>query len=89
MLQYTVKHIEILGFIAAGLGTLSLLPQLIKIVLSRSTKSISLIMYIVITIDSLLWIIYGIALSLTPLIIQSSITLACAAAIIVLKLLWE
>lgn len=84
-----VKYIEILGLIAASLGTISLIPQVIKILNSRSTHSISLTMYIIISIDSILWLSYGLNLSLRPLIIQSSITLACSCLIVVLKLLWK
>lgn len=87
--HFGVKHIEILGLIAASLGTISLIPQVIKILNSRSTHSISIIMYIIISIDSILWLCYGISLSLRPLIIQSSITLTCSCLIVALKLLWK
>ena len=46
-------NIQILGFIAAILGTCSLIPQVIKILRSHSTSGISLMMYLIIAIDSL------------------------------------
>jgi MtN3 and saliva related transmembrane protein len=87
-LGWLYNNIEIVGFIAALLGTCSLVPQVIKILKSKSTVSISLIMYIIIAIDSILWLIYGLTLSLHPLIVQSCITGCCAFIVIITKLLW-
>ena len=56
---------------------------------SHSVKGISLIMYIIISVDSVLWLIYGGVLDLTPLIVQSSITFTCAFMMIIMKLLWN
>jgi len=89
LLRYISTNIEFVGFIAASLGTISLIPQAIKVFLSRSTESISMIMYVIICIDSLLWMAYGVVLSLTPLIVQSSLTLACALSITLMKFLWK
>lgn len=87
-MEFIINNIEILGFLAALLGTCSLLPQVFKILQSKNTKSISLIMYIIIAIDSSLWLTYGFALSLNPLIIQSGITGTCAVVVIITKLMW-
>ena len=88
-MEWLSNNIEILGFTAAILGTCSLIPQVIKILRSRSTSGISLIMYIIIAIDSLLWLTYGFVLSLSPLIIQSLITCCCASIVIATKILWK
>ena len=88
-MKWLFDNINMLGFIAALLGTFSLAPQVAKSFKSRSVSSLSLIMYLIISIDSLLWLIYGIVLSLTPLIIQSTITFSCAFVIVIMKLLWK
>lgn len=85
----SLEYIDIIGFIAAILGTFSLVPQVIKILKSRTTLGVSMIMYLIICIDSALWLIYGLVLSLKPLIIQSSIILICAFTIVVMKLIWK
>ena len=87
ILEWLITNTEILGFTAAVLGTFSLIPQVIKTWKSHSVISISLIMYI--SIDSVLWLIYGSVLALTPLIVQSSITFTCAFMMIIMKLLWN
>lgn len=88
-MDYIINNIQILGFIAALLGTVSLVPQVIKMWKTRSVQSISLLMYVIISIDSVLWLTYGIVLSLTPLIIQSMLTLTCALSVVVMKMLWK
>ena len=87
ILDWVITNIAILGFAAAMLGTVSLIPQVIKTWKSHSVKGISLIMYIIISVDSVLWLIYGSVLNLTPLIVQSSITFTCAFMMIIMKLL--
>ena len=89
ILEWLKYNIDILGFIAAVLGTFSLVPQVVKTCRFRSVSGISLIMYIIITVDSLLWLTYGIVLSIAPLIAQSTITFSCAFVMIIMKLLWE
>ena len=89
VLEWLIINIEILGFTAAVLGTLSLIPQVIKTCKSRTVAGISLIMYVIICLDSVLWLIYGIVLTLIPLIIQSSITFTCAFMMILMKLAWN
>ena len=89
ILEWLIANTEILGFTAAVLGTFSLIPQVIKTWTSHSVISISLIMYFIISIDSVLWLIYGSMLALIPLIVQSSITFTCAFMMIIMKLLWN
>lgn len=89
MTDYISNNIGILGFIAAALGTVSLIPQVVKMYKTHSVQSISLLMYMIISIDSVLWLIYGSVLSLKPLIIQSTLTLTCAVSVVIMKLIWK
>ena len=51
---------EIVGIIAGALSCTTFLPQIIKTWKSKSTKDVSLTMFIIATISTSLWIIYGI-----------------------------
>ena len=51
---------EIVGIIAGALSCTTFLPQVIKTWKSKSTKDVSLTMFIIATISTSLWIIYGI-----------------------------
>jgi MtN3 and saliva related transmembrane protein len=78
MINFT-KHIiayqELIGYVAAGLGAASFLSQVIKIWKSRSTKDISIAMYVMYIISLLMWLIYGIIIWSKPLIIAEIVTL--------------
>jgi len=55
-----MNRIEIVGILAGALSCTTFLPQVIKTYKSRSTKDVSLVMFIIATISSALWLIYGI-----------------------------
>jgi len=77
---------EIIGYFAASLTTLSFLPQAAKVIKTRDTKSISLIMYILFSAGVALWLVYGILLGNLPIIIANAVTLALALVILYFKL---
>lgn len=55
-----INYVEMIGCLAAILGTLSLIPQVIKTWKSSSVRDISLSMYVIIAADSILWLSYGV-----------------------------
>lgn len=52
--------VEIVGYFAAGLTIVSLLPQLIKIIVSKSSRDVALEAYFICVLFEILWSIYGI-----------------------------
>jgi MtN3 and saliva related transmembrane protein len=52
--------LEIIGYIAGFLTTVCLVPQLIKIFISKSAKDVSLLTFFVLICGQILWIVYGI-----------------------------
>ncbi|NZA28076.1 SemiSWEET transporter [Luteimonas sp. SJ-92] len=77
---------EWLGYAAAVLTSIAFVPQAIKTVRSRDTRSISLGMYVVFTVGVGFWFAYGVALMSWPMILANSVTFALAATILGLKL---
>ena len=51
---------EVVGIIAGALSCTTFLPQVIKTWKSKSTKDVSLTMFIIASISTALWLIYGI-----------------------------
>ena len=88
-IEYIVVYQELLGFIAAGLGAISFLPQLIKIWRFRSVKDISTGMYVIYTFSVILWLIYGIIIKSAPIILAEILTLILVSAILTMKYLWK
>jgi len=81
-----MDSITLLGLAAGTLTTAAFLPQLIKTWKSRSTKDISLLMYVVICTGILLWLIYGFCIGSLPVIAANIATLLIATAILILKI---
>ena len=52
---------------------------------SRHTKDLSLVMFILLSVGLSLWLVYGIALRSVPVIIANSVTLLLALYLIYLK----
>jgi MtN3 and saliva related transmembrane protein len=79
-------EIEILGYIAATLTTVSFLPQAILTIRTRDTDGLSLSMYSTFTLGVLGWLIYGIFLKNNVIVIANSITLFLAMLILGFKI---
>jgi MtN3 and saliva related transmembrane protein len=78
--------INYIGFFAAFCTTISFLPQVIKVYKTKSTKDISLYMFLIFTIGTFCWLIYGILESSLPIIIANTITLILSAIILLYKI---
>ena len=78
--------INYVGFFAAFCTTVSFLPQVIKVYKTKSTKDISLYMFLIFTIGTFCWLIYGIIESSLPIIIANTITLILSAIILLYKI---
>jgi MtN3 and saliva related transmembrane protein len=79
-------EIEILGYVAATLTTISFLPQAILTIRTRDTDGLSLSMYSTFTLGVLGWLIYGFFLKNNVIVIANSITLFLAMLILSFKL---
>lgn len=77
---------DLIGYLAAGLTTLSFLPQALHTFRTRDVSGISLGMYSMFTTGVALWLVYGLLLGSWPLIAANSVTLTLALAILVMKL---
>lgn len=77
---------EWLGYAAAFFTTAAYIPQLIKVLREKHTKSISLGMYCLISAGIALWLAYGIAIESPSLILANGITLIMALIILFMKL---
>jgi len=75
----------ILGLSAAFCTTISFVPQVVKAWRSRSTRDISLGMFLLMVTGIVLWLIYGMIRIDIPLIAANATTLALAGTILLLK----
>lgn len=77
---------EIVGYCAAALTTASFVPQAWHTFKTRDVRGISVGMYSTFTVGVACWLAYGVLLGAWPIVIANCITLALAAAILVMKL---
>ncbi|PPD13725.1 MAG: hypothetical protein CTY25_10665 [Methylobacterium sp.] len=78
--------IELIGAIAATITTLCWVPQAIKVIRTRDTRSLSLIMYVMLTLGIGLWLVYGLLIMSWPLIGANAVTFVLVLIILGMKI---
>jgi MtN3 and saliva related transmembrane protein len=78
--------ISYIGSAAAICTTSAYLPQVIRAWRTRSTHDVSLKMYLLMVLGTLLWLAYGVAITDWPLIGANAISLVFTGSILFLKL---
>lgn len=81
--------VTLLGFVAGTLTTIAFLPQLFKTWKSQSAKDISSEWLVIFTAGILLWLIYGVCIRSTPVILANSVTLVLTSIILFFKLKFD
>lgn len=77
---------ELIGYIATVLSIVSFFPQVLKSWKTKSTKDVSLPMYLIFTVSQALWLTYGILIVSWPLIIANTIIFLLSLSVLLLKL---
>ena len=77
---------EAVGLLGACLTTFSFLPQAFRIWRSRSARDVSLVMYLMMTTGSAIWLIYGLLLGSPALILSNAVGFVLVGSVLALKL---
>lgn len=78
--------IELIGSAAAVITTLCWVPQALKVIRTRETRSLSLVMYLMLALGVALWLAYGVLIASWPLIVANGVTIFLVAVILGMKL---
>ena len=81
--------VELYGFVAASLTTIAFLPQLIKIIRTKSADDVSILMLSLFIIGVFFWILYGFLVHSLPVLVANVITLTLNCSILVLKIFYS
>lgn len=84
-----MDYIEALGLAAAFFTTLANVPQAIKVIRTRSTKSLSAPTYAMLFLGLLMWTTYGIIRNDLPVILGNVIAAALCGTILSIKLWYK
>lgn len=77
---------EWIGSIAAFCTTVAFLPQTLKIIRERDTKSISLGMYSIFSVGVTFWFIYGLMIDSIPMWFANIFVMAMSYTILIMKI---
>ena len=77
---------DIIGSLAAITTTISFFPQALKVIRTRDTRSISLLMYLFFTFGVGCWLLYGIMRRDIPIASANAVTLFLSCIILYFKL---
>jgi MtN3 and saliva related transmembrane protein len=77
---------DLVGLIAGTLTTIAFVPQVWRVWKTRSTRDVSLGMYLVFTTGVAFWLAYGLMLGAWPIIVANVVTLALTGTVLALKL---
>ena len=86
MQEFLAKN---LGFLAGFLTTIAFLPQVFRVWSTKSTKDISIWMFLIFTTGVFLWLIYGLIIMNNSLIVANTITLILSLSILIAKILFK
>ena len=79
-------YFELLGFLGGALTTLGLIPQFVRLFKLRSAHEISLTFTFLFLAGAICWLVYGISLSLVPVILWNSVSFVLLMLILYAKL---
>lgn len=81
-----MSFVQLLGFLAGAITTLTFLPQVIKTWKEKSAKNVSLLMFVIAAVNEVMWIAYGALINDNAIMITNIIMLVMATTMISLKL---
>ncbi|MCD1293737.1 hypothetical protein CUJ83_01845 [Methanocella sp. CWC-04] len=83
-----MDSIMLIGLVAGALTTSSSIPQVVRIIKTKSAKDVSGLFFIMMGAGMSLWLIYGIIRSDTAIILWNAVSLMFCMAILGLKKLY-
>lgn len=81
-------ELQLIGYLAGFLTTVCMFPQLLKILITKSAKDVSIITFVVLILGEILWIIYGVYTNDLRITIPNVISCVISIAILVSSLLF-
>jgi MtN3 and saliva related transmembrane protein len=80
-----MNWIDIAGHTGSFLSSITFVPQVYKVWQTKSVEDLSLSMLMIVALSTLIWLVYGIALTLWPVIICNSIIFLLSLLLIYFK----
>jgi MtN3 and saliva related transmembrane protein len=81
--------VEMVGYFGSFLSAITFFPQVYKAWKTKSVGDLSLTMILIVFTSTLVWIVYGVAMNLGPVILCNSIMCVLVASLIYFKLTFK
>ena len=89
MMNVSGQVVNLVGYAAATLTTISFVPQVVRVIKLRSARDVSLGMFVIFSTGTFLWLVYGVLLHGWPLIAANGLTFVLSMTILILKLRFD
>lgn len=80
---------QIIGYSGALISSISFLPQVIKLWKTKSGQDLSMVTLFFLTLNAILWVIYGLMKDAKPLWITNILMLSMLVVMIFLKIVYR
>jgi MtN3 and saliva related transmembrane protein len=80
-----MDNVLLLGIMAGAMTTGSIVPQVLKIVQSRSARDVSTLFFVIMAGGMLLWLVYGLLRSDMVIMLWNGLSLSLTLVILSLK----
>ncbi len=88
-IKINMNIVTVIGLLAGSLTTIAFLPQVIKTWQTKSTKDVSLGMFVTFCLGVSLWIVYGVLEEDLPIVMANIVTLMLSSTILWFKLKYK
>jgi MtN3 and saliva related transmembrane protein len=86
---FNKQAVDIIGYTAATMTTISFLPQLVRVIKLRTARDISLGMFLIFSAGTFCWLVYGVLSHSKPVWMANAVTFVLSVSILVLKLRFD
>lgn len=84
-----MDYIQIAGHIGAFLSSVTFIPQVYRVWKTKSANDLSMTMMIIVFTSTVIWLVYGVALMLWPVILANSVIAVLSLMLIYFKLTFK
>lgn len=81
--------VEIVGYFGSFLSAITFFPQVYKAWKTKSVGDLSMAMILIVFTSTIVWIVYGVAKNIGPVILCNSIMFVLVASLIYFKLTFK
>lgn len=84
-----MDYIQIAGHVGAFLSSVTFIPQVYRVWKTKSANDLSMTMMVIVFTSTLIWLVYGVALMLWPVILANSVIAILSLMLIYFKLTFK